>query len=303
VANLHAYLDEGEGDFDAFHAHFGPTGDWWDFLTTSRLLDAEPDQPFVVSFYGHDASRMLREDPDRYHRLFERADTVTVLSEDMKGILEEAGCPPGKLRIQPLSVDTDFFDYQPRPDPGDGPVEVVTVARLVEKKGFRYALEALAEVGEDVDVRYRVAGDGPLREDLERRARELGVDDVVTFLGWQQQEEVRDLLEEAHVFLLPSVTSEDGDQEGTPTVLLEAQAQGVPVVTTRHAGIPEVVDEDGSALLVPPRDVGALAEALWEVVTSPDRWDEMGKRGRRYVEERHSIPAAARRLEDIYGVR
>lgn len=301
VANLHNYLRTGEDDIEAFHAHFGPVGDRWDFLATTPLLDDEPSKPFVVSFYGHDASRTLDRHPDLYDRLFDVADAVTVLSEDMRGLLEEAGCPAGKLETHPLSIDTDLFSYAPRPDPGHGPVELVTVARLVEKKGLRYALEAVDELRDDVDVRYRIAGDGPLREELEAQVEERGLEDVVTFLGWCEQETVRTLLEEAHLFLLPSVTSEDGDKEGTPTVLLEAQASGVPVVSTYHAGIPEVVDDGGSAELVPPRDAGALAEALRDLATSPDRWDEMGERGRSYVEDRHSIRATADRLEDLYG--
>lgn len=301
IANLHRYLEVGDGDLDAFHAHFGPVGNRWDFLATTTLLDEEPEKPFVVSFYGHDASRMLGRDRDRYARLFSRADTVTVLSEDMETVLADAGCPQDKLRIQPLSIDTDLFSYAPRPDRGDGPVEVLTVARLVEKKGLRFALEALSEVAADVDLRYRIAGDGPLRDALERRTRDLGLEGTVEFLGWQEQEEVRKLLEEAHLFLLPSVTSDDGDKEGTPTVLLEAQARGVPVVSTYHAGIPEIVDEGGSAVLVPPRDSQALADALRDLATSPDRWDEMGKKGRRYVEKRHSLTATADRLEEIYG--
>lgn len=300
VANLHNYLRVGDGDLDAFHAHFGPVGTRWDFLATTPLLDDEPEKPFVVSFYGHDASRLLDRDPHRYDHLFRVADAVTVLSEDMRDSLEEVGCPSGKLSIQPLCIDTSLFDVALRGPPDDGPVLVATVARLVEKKGIRYGLEALARAREEVDVRYRIAGDGPLRDRLEERARELGIADAVDFLGWCDQERVRDLLGEAHIFMLPSVTSEDGDQEGTPTVLLEAQARGVPVLSTYHAGIPEVVDEGESGVLVPPGDADALSEALLDLATSPERWEPMGKRGRRYVEDRHSIPEAAARLESLY---
>jgi colanic acid/amylovoran biosynthesis glycosyltransferase len=282
------------GDFDVYHAHFGPVGNAFLGVTKCR------DTPYVVSFYGWDASQLLRDDPGRYDDLFRRADAVTALSEDMRSTLVDAGCPRSKTHIQPLCVDTDRFTYQPRTREDDEPVRLLTVARFVEKKGLEYALRAVAALAETHEVEYAIAGDGERRERIESLIAELGLEDTVDLLGWQSQSEIVDLMADSHLFVLPSVTAESGDKEGTPTVLLEAQAMGLPVVSTYHAGIPEIVADGEAGLLVPERDSGALADALAALADDPDRWADMGRAGRDYVESTHSIEAVSASLVDLY---
>jgi colanic acid/amylovoran biosynthesis glycosyltransferase len=149
-------------------------------------------------------------------------------------------------------------------------------------------------------VTYSIAGDGPRRERLENRIAELGAGDRIEILGWQTQEEISELMADAHVFLLPSVTAENGDKEGTPTVLLEAQAAGLLVVSTTHAGIPEIVSDGEEGLLVPERDVTALVDALETLLGQPERWPEMGQAGREYVEAHHSVDSVTERLLTVY---
>jgi colanic acid/amylovoran biosynthesis glycosyltransferase len=179
-------------------------------------------------------------------------------------------------------------------------VQILSVARFTEKKGLQYAIEAISKLDMDRELQYVVAGDGDRREMLEEQIAELNVEGQVELLGWQSQEEVSQLMSETHLFLLPSVTASDGNKEGTPTVLLEAQATGLPVVSTTHAGIPEIVADGDAGLLVPERDADALADALSELIQSPDRWPEMGRAGREYVATTHSIPAVIERLIEVY---
>jgi colanic acid/amylovoran biosynthesis glycosyltransferase len=137
------------------------------------------------------------------------------------------------------------------------------VGRFVEKKGFEYGIEAFGRaLSRGLDARLRIAGDGPLRPVYERLLGELGLGDRVEFLGVLRHDEVLEAMREADVLLLPSVTARNGDREGNPTVLKEACALGLPVVATRHAGIPEAVEDGVSALLVPERDAAALADRL-----------------------------------------
>jgi colanic acid/amylovoran biosynthesis glycosyltransferase len=127
------------------------------------------------------------------------------------------------------------------------------------------------------------------------------MNDTIRLLGPMSEEAVQTLLNEAHIFVLASVTARDGDREGQALVLQEAQASGLPVVATRHNGIPEGVVEGSSALLVPERDEAALADAIEQLVVHPDRWQEMGRRGRSFVAERFEIGALNQRLLEIYG--
>jgi colanic acid/amylovoran biosynthesis glycosyltransferase len=277
-----------------FHAHFGTVGNR--FLTAQRSFE----QPLVVSFYGYDISRIPRLNPSVYDDLFKEADAVTCLSEDMRDDLIDLECPREKVHKVPLCIDVNRFQYTERTIDSKEPVQVLSVARFVEKKGLQYALEAISKLDVSNEVRYLIAGDGDRRQLLEKQISELGIENQVELLGWKSQEEISRLMAQSHLFLLPSVTASDGDKEGTPTVLLEAQATGLPVISTTHAGIPEIVADGDAGLLVPERDSDSLADALSELLENPDRWPAMGQAGREYVETTHSIPAVTNTLVDLY---
>jgi colanic acid/amylovoran biosynthesis glycosyltransferase len=149
-------------------------------------------------------------------------------------------------------------------------------------------------------LRYDVIGEGPLRPRLEWVARTLGIEGRVRFLGARTQTEVCAAMREADLFLLPSVTASDGDEEGTPTVLLEASWARLPVVSTRHAGIPEIVLDGETGVLVAEGDATALANALRALVRTPDWWPALGEAGHRLVESSHTMAAVAQRLERLY---
>lgn len=281
-------------DPDIIHAHFGGVGARWDFVPTVS------DIPFVTSFYGMDASSQLQADPDRFKILFDRADALTVLSGDMRSDLIASGCPQEKTNIIPLPVDIHQFGFAERTPPDQRPIRIATVARLVEKKGIDDALRAFASVAADHNVTYDLVGDGPLRSDLDALADALDVKHRVNFHGFVSSLEVSQILSETNLFLHPSKVSSDGSKEGTPTAIIEALAMGLPVVSTRHAGIPSIVQDNEMGLLVPEGDVSALANALRSLVKQPERWGDMGRSGRLYVEANHSISAVSERLIDLY---
>jgi len=281
--------------YDVIHAHFGPVGNAFAFLA------AESAARFVVSFYGYDASKFLDNHPARYLDLFKRADIVTVLSEEMRNRIIDVGCPPSKIRVMSLPIDVQKFEFRTRAAPNDGPIRLLSVARLVEKKGIEYAVDAVAGIADEYDVEYIVAGDGPLLDDLVRRAERRGISEIVEFCGWVNNDGVTRLMSNSHILLLPSITARDGDREGTPTVLLEAQAVGLPIVSTRHAGIPEIVADGEAGYLVPERDAEGLITALRRLLDRSDDWPEIGRSGRAYVERKHAIDTVANDLLDIYG--
>ena len=138
-------------------------------------------------------------------------------------------------------------------------VKIITVARLVEKKGLEYSIKAVAKVFKSYpNIEYYLVGDGELRPKLLQLIKFLGLGEKVKLLGWMDEEEVRRLYQDTHIFILSSVTASDGDMEGQGLVLQEAQAMGLPVLSTLHNGIPDGVLDGKSGFLVPEKDVDAL---------------------------------------------
>ncbi len=164
-----------------------------------------------------------------------------------------------------------------------------------------YALRAIAMVrkgGYDVD--FKVAGDGPLRTRLEETAAALGIKGAVSFLGWQTQQQVKELLGAADIMLVPSVTASNGSTEGHTVVSMEAMASGVPVVATRHAGIPELVKDGKTGLLVEERDVDGLAEKMRLLIEDPGLRETLARNGRKKIEEQFDIDKLNDRLVGIF---
>lgn len=284
------------GRYDVVHAQFGPVGN------SFRFARALWRAPLVVSFHGYDFSAWPRQaGRDAYVRLFATADAVTVNSRHTWDRLADLGCPPERLHLLPVGVDLDATPFQERGRAPDGEVRALTVARLVEKKGIAYAIRAVAQARAAYpELVYHIAGDGPLRAELETLARDLGVAEQVIFHGAADSETVRHLLSGAHLFILPSVTAANGDQEGQGLALLEAQAAGLPVLATDHNGFSESVVPGQSGFLVPERDVAALAERLSYLLGRPEDWPALGRRGRRHVAAHFDIRALNRQLVALY---
>jgi colanic acid/amylovoran biosynthesis glycosyltransferase len=181
------------------------------------------------------------------------------------------------------------------------PVRLLTVARLVPKKGLEYAIRAVAALAaKNYEIRYEIAGEGRERDTLKQLIAELRLDGIVTLLGAQDGEAVTRLMDCADVFVLPSVTGDDGDQEGTPVALMEAQAVGLPVVSTRHGGIPEVVLHEKTGLLVPERDVDALVGAIEFLIQHDDQRDEFGRAGATHIREHYDLERVNNDLVELY---
>lgn len=282
--------------YDVIHAHFGPVGNSFRFVR--ELWRA----PLLVSFHGYDFTTVPRKQgPAVYQKLFPVADLVTVNSDYMGQKLQPLGCPSAKIRKLHYGIDLTKYPFRSRSLAPSESVRIVTVARLVEKKGIEYVIRALAQVArKHPRLHCDIIGDGPLREPLERLARELGVENIVQSHGALNGDAIRALLDRAHLFVLASVTAQDGDQEGTPVSLLEAQAVGLPVISTQHSGIPEIVPNGESGWLVPERDADALAGRLSDLIEHPELWASFGSRGRTFIESRFTVSKCTNDLLDIY---
>lgn len=287
-----------KGPYDVVHSHFGPNGNLAVYLKSKRAFDAS----VITTFHGYDITKHIAVGGnDIYADLFRKGDLFLSISQLFKDRLIKLGCDERKVIVHRAGVDTGRFKYRPRTRKTDGPVRLLTIARLVEIKGIEYGIQAVVNaLKKGQDLQYKIAGDGPLRKSLESLIEKLGVGDKIKLLGWQDQEDVIELLRNADILLAPSVTGRDGNQEGIPVVLMEALAQGIPVVTTYHSGIPELVRDGESGFLVPERDADALAEKIEYLIKHPEAWFEMGRKGRRYIEEHYNIDKLNDQLVEIY---
>lgn len=287
--------------FDAIVCHFGPVGAQVEELRDAGVTRA----PQLTFFHGYDVSRTIEEHGvSLYRPLFQSGQPLLPISHYWRKKLLALGAPEQHTHVHRMGVRTARIQFRPRTLASGERAELVSVARLTEKKGIEFALRALAELPPDAPAfHYHVLGDGELRPELERLRSELGLDTRVTFHGWQSQAEVAARLDRAHVLLQPSVTASDGDQEGIPVALMEAMAAGMPVVSTLHTGIPELVEDGTMGYLVPERDVPALAARLGELLASPGRWPELGAAGRARVEAEFDVDvlndALVRRIERV----
>lgn len=281
------------------HAHFGLLG------VRARELASRLGLPLVTSFYGVDASKQAVDPLHRegFARLFEEGTLFLAEGTAMRERLARLGCPREKIRIQHLGVDLARITWIERrpPEKGD-PLRVLFCGRFVEKKGLPDALRAVSlAIDDGRRIRFRVVGDGPLRGEIERQVAESSLATCVELPGVLDHAAYIRELSWAHVMLAPSRTARDGDTEGgAPTVLLEAQAAGLPVISTTHADIPEYVQDGRSGILVKEGDVRGLAWALEEFCGRPELLAKMGREGRRHVEEHYDVRKEARRLEEIY---
>jgi colanic acid/amylovoran biosynthesis glycosyltransferase len=293
--HLSSFLER-TGDYDVLHAHFGPVANSFRFARTVWKA------PLVVTFHGYDFSQYPCQHGDGvYRRLFQDADAVMGVSQYAIQRLIEIGCPAEKLSVLHTGVCLAKFPFRARRlEPGE-PVRILTVGRLVEKKGLEHALHAIAEVRrKHSKLRYEIIGEGPLRPALEDLIRQLELGPVVTLRGAAGADVVRRSFDESHLFLLASVTASDGDQEGIPVSLMEAQACGLPVLSTRHSGIPELVGDGGSGILVEERNAEQLAGGLLKLVQNPQEWPRMGEQGRRTIEAKFDTGALNRDLVRLY---
>jgi colanic acid/amylovoran biosynthesis glycosyltransferase len=257
---------------------------------------------FITAFHGSDMSRFLRHSANGiYDSLFVKGDLFLPISDRWKEQLIELGCRSEKIVVHRMGVDTRKFSFRPRKPKNDAQIQLLTIARLVEKKGVEYGIQAVAKVVKRFpNIEYKIVGDGPLKGQLEKLIDELRLGERVALLGWREQEEVVQLMREADILLAPSVTSENGDQEGIPVVLMEALAQGLPVVTTYHSGIPELIHDNKSGLLVRERDLDGLVEKIEYLLVHQEIWGELGKEGRRYIEKNHDVDKLSEDLVELY---
>lgn len=288
------------GGYALLHAHFGPGAVY--ALTYKRVAGA----PLVVTFHGYDVpllltSRRLFPAYWRYwwrsSALFQEADCLLAASSELCHLLITLGVPEKKVKLWRLGV-------QIPPGMKEGARtgrNVLMVGRFVEKKGFEYGLIAInALLRSGMDCNLHIVGDGPRRSNYDRIVAQLNIGDRVHFLGIKPHREVLSLMDRMDILLAPSVVAANGDRESGLLVVKEASARGLPVVGTRHGGIPEIIEHAETGFLVPERNPAALAAATARLLQDETLRKRLGRAGRKKMIAEYNIIDRVRALEKIY---
>lgn len=273
--------------FDVLLCHGGPHGLLAMELREIGLVSGK----LLTFFHGSDVSSFLEErGRDVYGKLFNLGDLFLPISEYWQKKLISLGCRPEKIKIHRMGIDTQRFVYRSKPWDGKAPLRLVTVARLVEKKGIEFGIRAVSElIKNNMPVVYTIVGDGPLRTNLLECIEKLGVGEQVRMIGAKNHFEVEKVLAESHVLLAPSVTSSSGDQEGIPVAIMEAMAVGLFVISTEHSGIPELVQDGVTGFLAPEKKVKSLVDKLLLLFANPDLLSEVPLQGYKKVAAMHDV--------------
>lgn len=275
---LSAMLDS---HYDIIHAHFGQTA-----RIGAILKSADMCTRLVATFHGTGVREMERE-LNRHQHLLQTGDLFMPVSQSLYDDLFSYGVDKERISLHYNGIQLHRFPFRwdTHLDRLPDKIKIITVARLENVKGLQYGVEAVSNISNQYDstIEYHLVGDGSQRERLESLSTNLGMRDKVIFHGHKQRNEVIDHLENAHLFLLPSVS------EGFGMVLLEAQAVGLPIIASNVGGIPEAVDQDSAATLVPPANPEAIRSAIELLLEQPEEWVSKGKAGRSFVERNFDV--------------
>jgi colanic acid/amylovoran biosynthesis glycosyltransferase len=279
------------------HIFFGHIG-----VHLLPLIQTWP-RPSIVSFHGADVLVDMEKPAYRKatKRMFDLVARVFVRSESLRRAVIDLGCAEDKIDIVRTGIPLADFPFREREFPSNGEWRFLQASRLVQKKGIATTLHAfnafLAQYPKAVLI---IAGEGPMSRELTELVGKLKIADRVSLPGFVSQEKLRELYYGSHIFLHPSETGSDGNQEGIPNAMLEAMATGLPVFATNHGGIPEVIETGVNGILVAERDYEALSHALLEAVQDRDLLGRLARNGSEAVAAKFDQQNQLRRLEEIY---
>lgn len=296
-----------EKKFDLMHCHFGNIGFW--ALSLKKHLKI----PMVTMFYGYDATMLPSQEPvwyKRYLKLFNTGQIFLVEGNHMKKTLMTLGCPEEKIKIFHLGVNMASIPFQTKCLQNGETLKILAAGAFREKKGFPYAIEAFAMAKKEYpNMKLTIIGDSFNNDEIGAKEKQrildcvnrYGIKDSIAFLGFQPHKRFIEELQKHHLFISPSIRAENGDAEGgSPVSITEASAAGLPVISTFHCDIPEVVLHGKTGLLSVEKDVIALKENILFFVKNQEAIIEFGRNGRKHIENEYNLNKQLINLGDIY---
>ena len=288
------------------HSHFGHIG--WANLNVAQKAGLK----HVVTFYGLDVNGFPKQDPvwnRRYQKLFEAVDLILCEGSHMAKCIVNLGCPKNKVQVHHLGVNVNEIKFKPRVWIPQTTLKVIICATFREKKGIPYALEALGQLQPKISLEITIIGDANSKNLEEQKEKQkilaaidkYGLKSKVRLLGYQPHDVLLKEAYQHHIFISPSITASDGDTEGgAPVSIIDMAATGMPIISTTHCDIPEVIINGVTGLLVEERDVVGLKKSLNYLIDNPKLWHEMTSLGRQHIEKEYDARIQGLRLAEIY---
>jgi colanic acid/amylovoran biosynthesis glycosyltransferase len=275
------------------HAHFA----WLEGIAAGVARDLV-GITFTINPHAFD---LFQRNQDDVRKELENATKVTTISEYHRQYIAELSPKIDAADVEIIHCGLEVDLFQPAPEERGRPVRILSIGRLIEKKGHEYLVDACALLAKrGLQFRCDIVGAGPLQGSLQERIDRHGLRDRVALLGPLDQEQILQLYRTTDIFALPAVIAASGDRDGIPVVLMEAMACELPVVTTAVTGIPELVQDGESGLIVAQRDASDLAQALERLIADPDLRPRLGKEGRRAVLEGFQVQDSAKKLASVF---
>lgn len=290
---------------DLLHSHFGNVG-WQNIKECKRTKINH-----VVTFYGYDVNYLPVNFPEwrsRYLELFDSADRIICEGSHMAKCIERLGCDIKKIKVNHLGISVHNIHFKPRVWNHNETLKILMSASFTEKKGIPNALLALAEFSKREEFELTIIGDAVQTEASQKEKKRIieiinmtNLKNRTRLLGYQPHAILMDEAYKNHIFISPSITTSAGDTEGgAPVTLVEMAATGMPIISTKHCDIPEVVENNVTGLLAEENDVSGLVSKLHWLVNNPDKWESIAEAGRRKIEQEFNSITQGQKLSDIY---
>jgi len=288
-----------ENNYKAIHSHYGTKA--VEILPIAKWYNV----PLAVSFHGADASRTLKIEQYRKKlpALFDYASAIIISSMHMA---ENLGLEDwnDKVHVIPYGVNiSDFKNYNESniPTTTAQKIKILHVGRIVGKKGVPDLVKVFQQLsGEYEQLELHLAGDGEEMEECRKLVEHYGLNGKVHLYGSVKHTKVRELLEESDIFVLNSRIDAQGDMEGTPNTILEAMCMGKPVVSTRHAGIPHVIEHGKNGLLADERDNRQLKDSIEMMIKEPELRKKLGNEARKTIMESYSMDGMKEKIKTVF---
>lgn len=288
--------------FDIVYVQFGFHGK--KVIKEAHLQEYK--KPIVVCFRGNDLSGYIQKDPHFYDQLFKDVDLFLPVCDFFAKRLVLLGCDLRKIIVHHSAIDIDSFIFRYHVIDHKTSLRLISVSRLTEKKGLEFSIKAVAKLKNRYpNLKYIIVGDADYhnpgyKEYLKQLVIDLDLEKTVFFYGWATHEEIIPLLSKSDIFILPSITGPDGDQEGIANALKEAMAVGLPVIATDHAGTSELVEHEQTGLLVEEKDVLGIVKAVHWYIKHPEKVKDITKKARIKIEDEFAIKPTVAKLEKIF---
>lgn len=289
-------------DVDVFHVQFINSGQGVAEMKENGLLKGK----LITTLHGYDIHSETKERliflQQRYEVLLNESKYLTVNTNYLFNNLKSFGADVDRIRIIPMGVDTSFFKNDKQKTlPIDNSVNLISVGRLIELKGYEYAIRSVKQIVEaGYNVKYTIVGEGSTEENLKKIIDSLQLSNYVFLVGNKNQPEIKDLLEESHVFLMSSITDKTGRAEAQGLVTAEAQAMSLPVVAFNSGGVVDTLIDKKSGLLVPEKDVDAYAKAIEELIIDPVKYQSISIEARKFALSNFSKKLMIERFITLY---